>query len=67
MKLCIGIHRGTLTSRDTEEMNVQSSQQATEELDKAIKGYARFGYQLWFAELRDDGGKRVWYQNGTNP
>ena len=56
--LSIGIHRGTITSRDVEQpKEVASPEAARAELAKATTEYASFGCQIWFAVLYNDQGE----------
>jgi len=51
--LHLGYHRGTLMSRDTVNVEIESEQAAREYVDQAEKDYARHGGMIWFASYRE--------------
>lgn len=63
--LKIGIHRGTLTSRDHEQpKKFDDREAALAEYYKAKKWYRSIAYQIWYAELvSPDGEKEMLEQN----
>ena len=64
--LTIGIHRGTITSRDTEHPKQMDSLEACQkEVNRAELEYARFGCYIWFARAVDPEGKTYRLHPGT--
>lgn len=63
-----GIHRGTLTSRDSTQEYCPDEAAARAKYEQVISAYQRgndrFGYVLWFAEIRDPNNKKVAHRNG---
>ena len=58
--LFLGIHRGTLTSRDSEQPRTLSSLEACrEEAGQAESEYRRMGCQIWFGYATGPAGERV--------
>lgn len=54
-----GIHRGTITSRDSGYDEFDSEDEAREFFSKQLEFYRRIGYSIWFAYLIDDQGSKV--------
>lgn len=56
--LSIGIHCGTLTSRESEQPKLLANlEECQKETTRAEKQYAKFGYSIWFADAIDPDGK----------
>jgi hypothetical protein len=56
--LTIGIHRGTLMSRDVEQpKEFDTYEEVVAEVNKARKDYASYGYVIWFANVVSPDGK----------
>lgn len=49
--LNIGIHQGTITSRDMERTEHEDEAQARQAYQDAKRQYASFGCQIWFARM----------------
>lgn len=57
--LTIGIHRGTLTSRDVEHpKEFDTYEEILAEVSKARREYASFGYVIWFANVVSPDGEK---------
>lgn len=59
-KLSIGIHRGTLMSRDSEDPKTRKSlKECFDEAIEAFKWYSRLGCQCWFCYALSPKGERI--------
>ena len=57
--LSIGIHNGTLTSRDTADPQKLSSLEACQTaVTEAERRYANLGYFIWFADATSPSGEK---------
>lgn len=54
-----GIHKGTITSRDTANEEYDSEQEARDAFTSAKELYRRLGYQIWFAYLYSPTGDTI--------
>ena len=62
-----GIHRGTITSRDTGRPETFGSAEAARaKLEEHRKWYRSIGYAIWFAEITDPTGKKIHYEGNSN-
>ncbi len=59
VKLNIGCHRGTLTSRDSEVREFDTEDEAMQSYRESRKFYHSIGYQVWFATITLPDGKNV--------
>jgi hypothetical protein len=58
-KFCVGIHRGTLMSRDSEEPRTAESLEECQYLARqALLNYASFGCQIWYCHAISPEGDR---------
>jgi len=53
--LSFGIHRGTLTSRDSEQTRHGSEAEARRQYQESKKAYADLGMQVWYAKMIQPG------------
>lgn len=61
-----GVHRHTLTSRDSSHNEYDSKQKAMDFLREEKQWLASIGYVIWFAELvAPDGTKTMLEQDGS--
>lgn len=49
--LTFGVHRGTLTSRDSGRTEHDSKEEAEKSYREQKASAARFGYKVWFAQV----------------
>jgi len=54
-----GIHRGTITSRDTGSEEYDTEQEARDAFKNHKDFYSRIGYVIWFAYLVSPEGKKT--------
>ena len=66
-ELTIGIHRGTLTSRDVEQPeSFGSMDDCIKAVAKAKAFYSGIGYKIWFAEVMKPDGTTTTLEQNTN-
>lgn len=56
--LSIGIHRGTVISRDTDYQQYNSRQEAIDSYNQQVVLYASSGYYVWYANLFSPQGEK---------
>ena len=54
-----GIHRGTITSRDSTSQEFDTKEQALASLQKQKRFYRSIGYKIWFANLISPDGENT--------
>ena len=57
--LSIGCHRGTLTSRDSENRTFDTYDEAHKSYLDSKAGWKRFGYVVWFAKITAPDGQET--------
>ncbi len=63
----VGIHRGTLTSRDSEQpKEAESLKQCQEWAREALLGYASLGCQVWYCYAMSPEGERTTLIQGSD-
>ena len=63
--VAIGIHTGTITSRDSAILGeYDSPAEARREAAKAKAGYTRLGCKIWYINMYDDQGKLTVLDHG---
>lgn len=60
-----GIHRGTITSRDSETQEYETEQEARNSFEKQRKWYTQYGYVIWFAYLISPSGEKIVLDSGN--
>ena len=66
-ELTIGIHCGTITSRDIEEpKQLETMEDCITEVKRAEENYAKWGYVIWFADVITPEGKIVNLDSNSN-
>jgi len=61
-----GIHRGTITSRDTGSCEYETEQEAREDFAKQKAWYRSIGYVIWFAYLNSPNGEKYIIDPGNS-
>ena len=66
-ELTIGIHRGTLTSRDVEQPeSFESMDDCIKAVAKVKEWYKNIGYNIWFANVKKPDGTTTTLEQNTN-
>jgi len=66
-ELTIGIHCGTITSRDVEQPeSFESMGDCIKAVAKAKTFYRGIGYKIWFAEVKNPDGTKTTLEQNTN-
>ena len=66
-ELTIGIHRGTITSRDVEQPeSFESMDDCIKAVAKAKTFYSGIGYKIWFAEVKSPDGTKTTLERNMN-
>jgi len=61
-----GIHRGTVTSRDSGTSTFDTEQEARDSFLEQKEWYRSIGYVIWFAYLTSPDGKKIVLDSGNN-
>jgi hypothetical protein len=66
-ELTIGIHRGTLMSRDVEQSeSFKSMDDCIKAVAIAKEWYKNIGYNIWFANVKKPDGTKTTLEQNTN-
>lgn len=66
-ELTIGIHNGTLMSRDVEQPeSFESMDDCIKAVAKAKEWYKNIGYNIWFANVKELDGTTTTLEQNTN-
>lgn len=55
----IGCHSGTITSRDIDIREFPTLQEAVKSHNESKRLWARMGYMVWYAHIKNDSGATV--------
>jgi hypothetical protein len=64
-RLSIGIHKGTLMSRDTDNRTFNSLEECKRDVRQTEENMARIGYYIWFAKAYGPDGEEIKLHEGT--